>query len=176
MADARSIALACATEATLWADIRARAQAVAHNIRCIEIGKQLGSQSITVWIGDGTNFPGQQSLSGMFSNYLDAMRDIYAALPADWSMFIEHKMYEPAFYSTVISDWGSSLIAAQSLGDKAKCLVDLGHHAPDHAALLELIEHPGDLFQRTQRRGDRLELATLGQVHHFTQLLQRTHV
>jgi L-rhamnose isomerase/sugar isomerase len=108
-----------------------RAQAVAHNIRCIEIGKQLGSQSITVWIGDGTNFPGQQSLSGMFSNYLSAMADIYAALPPDWSMFIEHKMYEPAFYSTVISDWGSSLIAAQTLGDRAKCLVDLGHHAPN---------------------------------------------
>ena len=108
-----------------------RAQAVAHNIRCIEIGRQLGSQSITVWIGDGTNFPGQQSLTRMFENYLDAMADIYAALPADWSMFIEHKMYEPAFYSTVISDWGSSLIAAQTLGDKAKCLVDLGHHAPN---------------------------------------------
>ncbi|MBL9050685.1 MAG: L-rhamnose catabolism isomerase [Tabrizicola sp.] len=108
-----------------------RAQAVAHNIRCIEIGKQLGAQAITVWIGDGTNFPGQQSLTRMYENYLSAMQDIYAALPADWSMFIEHKMYEPAFYSTVISDWGSSLIAAQTLGHKAKCLVDLGHHAPN---------------------------------------------
>ena len=108
-----------------------RAQAVAHNIRCIDIGKQLGSQAITVWIGDGTNFPGQQSLTRMFEHYLGAMEEIYAALPSDWSMFIEHKMYEPAFYSTVISDWGSSLIAAQTLGDKAKCLVDLGHHAPN---------------------------------------------
>lgn len=108
-----------------------RAQAVEHNLRCIEIGRALGSRAITVWIGDGTNFAGQQSLSGMFENYLSAMSRIYDALPDDWSMFIEHKMYEPAFYSTVISDWGSSLIAAQTLGPKAKCLVDLGHHAPN---------------------------------------------
>lgn len=108
-----------------------RAQAVAHNLECIEIGRALGSTALTVWVGDGTNFPGQQSLSGMFEAYLSAMENIYDALPADWTLFIEHKMYEPAFYSTVISDWGSSLIAAQSLGPKAKCLVDLGHHAPN---------------------------------------------
>lgn len=108
-----------------------RAQAVAHNIECIEIGKALGSTALTVWIGDGTNFAGQQSLSRMFENYLSAMEEVYAALPANMAMFIEHKMYEPAFYSTVISDWGSSLMAAQALGPKAKCLVDLGHHAPN---------------------------------------------
>jgi L-rhamnose isomerase/sugar isomerase len=67
----------------------------------------------------------------MFENYLSAMEQVYAALPPDMAMFIEHKMYEPAFYSTVISDWGSSLMAAQALGPKAKCLVDLGHHAPN---------------------------------------------
>ena len=67
----------------------------------------------------------------MFGDYLDAMAQIYAALPPGMAMFIEHKMYEPAFYSTVISDWGSSLIAAQTLGPQAKCLVDLGHHAPN---------------------------------------------
>ena len=70
-------------------------------------------------------------MTTMFDNYLDAMGQIYAGLPRNWSMFIEHKMYEPAFYSTVISDWGSNLIAAQSLGPQAKCLVDLGHHAPN---------------------------------------------
>ena len=109
----------------------ARAQAVAHNIECVEIGAKLGAPALTVWIGDGTNFPGQQSLSAMFENYLSAMEEIYAALPGSMEMFIEHKMYEPAFYSTVISDWGSSLMAAQALGPKAKCLVDLGHHAPN---------------------------------------------
>jgi L-rhamnose isomerase / sugar isomerase len=109
----------------------ARAQAVAHNVECIEIGRALGAPALTVWIGDGTNFPGSQSLSGMFETYLKAMEQVYAALPDSMAMFIEHKMYEPAFYSTVISDWGSSLMAAQHLGQKAKCLVDLGHHAPN---------------------------------------------
>lgn len=108
-----------------------RQQAVEHNIECIEIGHKLGSTALTVWIADGTNFPGQQSLTKSFDNYLEACAQIYAALPKNWLMFLEHKMYEPAFYSTVIADWGSSLLAAMELGDKAKCLVDLGHHAPN---------------------------------------------
>lgn len=108
-----------------------RQQAVEHNLECIEIGQKLGSTAITVWIADGTNFPGQQSLSRMFENYLSACEQIYAGLPKNWLLFLEHKMYEPAFYSTVISDWGSSLMAAQHLGPQAKCLVDLGHHAPN---------------------------------------------
>jgi L-rhamnose isomerase/sugar isomerase len=113
------------------ADALTRHQAIEHNLECIEIGQKLGSTALTVWVGDGTNFPGQQNMGRMFENYLDAMRQIYEGLPNDWTMYIEHKMYEPAFYSTVISDWGSSLIAAQSLGAQAKCLVDLGHHAPN---------------------------------------------
>ncbi|MDX2276634.1 MAG: TIM barrel protein [Hyphomonadaceae bacterium] len=112
-------------------DAETRAQAIEHNIACIEIGQKLGSKALTVWIGDGTNFPGQQSLAKSFERYLDSTAQIYSALPGDWRMLIEHKMYEPAFYSTVISDWGSSLIAAQQLGPKAQCLVDLGHHAPN---------------------------------------------
>ncbi|MCW1403450.1 L-rhamnose catabolism isomerase [Novosphingobium sp. MW5] len=112
-------------------DAGARAQAVEHNIECIEIGKQLGSTDLTVWVGDGTNFPGQQDFARSLDRYLDAASEIYAALPDDWRMLLEHKMFEPAFYSTVISDWGSSILAAQELGPKAKCLVDLGHHAPN---------------------------------------------
>ncbi len=108
-----------------------REQAVAHNIECIEIGRQIGSTALTVWVGDGSNFPGQQDFSRSFDRYLDAAAEVYAALPADWQMLLEHKMFEPAFYSTIISDWGSSLMAAQTLGPKAKCLVDLGHHAPN---------------------------------------------
>lgn len=108
-----------------------RQQAVDHNIECIEIGKQIGSNSLTVWVGDGTNFPGQQDLGRSFDRYLEGAAKIYAALPADWKMMLEHKMFEPAFYSSVISDWGSSLMAAQQLGDQCKCLVDLGHHAPN---------------------------------------------
>jgi L-rhamnose isomerase / sugar isomerase len=108
-----------------------RQQAVEHNIECIDIAQKLGSTALTVWIADGTNFPGQQSLTKSFDNYLEACSQIYAALPKNMLMFLEHKMYEPAFYSTVISDWGSSLMAALHLGEKAKCLVDLGHHAPN---------------------------------------------
>ena len=112
-------------------DAGARAQAGEHNIECIEIGRQLGSTDLTVWVGDGTNFPGQQDFTRSLDRYLDATSEIYAALPADWRMLLEHKMFEPAFYSTVISDWGSSILAAQELGPKAKCLIDLGHHAPN---------------------------------------------
>ena len=108
-----------------------RQQAVEHNIECIEIGRKLGSNALTVWVGDGTNFPGQQDLGRSLDRYLDAAAQVYAALPDDWRMLLEHKMFEPAFYSTVISDWGSSILAAQTLGPKAQCLVDLGHHAPN---------------------------------------------
>lgn len=112
-------------------DARVRAQAVAHNIECIEIGRKLGSKALTVWIADGSNFAGQSNLSKALDRYVDAMREIVAALPADWRVFLEHKLYEPAFYSTVISDWGTSFAVAQELGPKALCLVDLGHHAPN---------------------------------------------
>lgn len=108
-----------------------RAQAVEHNIECIEMGKTLGSNALTVWIGDGANFPGQTHMGKQFDRYMDSMKSIYDALPADWQIFSEHKIYEPAFYSTVVQDWGTSLMIAQELGEKAKCLVDLGHHAPN---------------------------------------------
>jgi L-rhamnose isomerase / sugar isomerase len=108
-----------------------RDQAIAHNIECIQLGRALGSKALTVWVGDGTNFPGQQQLGESLDRYLSSARLIYAALPDDWRMFLEHKLYEPAFYSTVISDWGTSILAAKELGPKAQCLVDLGHHAPN---------------------------------------------
>ena len=85
-----------------------RDQAIAHNIDCIHLGVALGSKAITVWIGDGANFPGQQNQTRAFDRYLDSTSQIYAALPGDWRMFMEHKLYEPAFYSTVISDWGTN--------------------------------------------------------------------
>jgi L-rhamnose isomerase/sugar isomerase len=107
-----------------------REQAVQHNIDCIQLGKALGSNALTVWIGDGTNFPGQQQFSDSLDRYLESARKIYAAIPDGWRMFIEHKLYEPAFYSTVISDWGTNILVAKELGEKARCLIDLGHHAP----------------------------------------------
>lgn len=112
-------------------DRAVRAQAIEHNVECIRIGEQIGSHAITVWVGDGTNFPGQQDLRRSLDRYLESASEIYAALPVGWRMLLEHKLYEPAFYSTVISDWGSSILVAQQLGSKARCLVDLGHHAPN---------------------------------------------
>lgn len=112
-------------------DAATRAQAVEHNLECIEIGNAIGSKALTVWIGDGSNFPGQSNFTRQFERYLDSMRDIYKALPDDWRLFSEHKMYEPAFYSTVVQDWGTNYLIAQTLGEKAFCLVDLGHHAPN---------------------------------------------
>lgn len=113
------------------ADAAVRAQAVEHNLECIEIGEQIGSSALTVWIGDGSNFPGQVNFRSSFERYLDAMKEIYAGLPEGWRLFSEHKMYEPAFYSTVVQDWGTNYLIAQELGEKAFCLVDLGHHAPN---------------------------------------------
>jgi L-rhamnose isomerase/sugar isomerase len=113
------------------ADQATRNQAIEHNLECIEIGKTIGSKALTVWIGDGSNFPGQTNFADQFGNYLDSMKAIYAALPDDWRIYTEHKMYEPAFYSTVVQDWGTNYIIARELGEKAFCLVDLGHHAPN---------------------------------------------
>ena len=108
-----------------------RDQAIEHNLECIEIGKTIGSKALTVWIGDGSNFPGQVNFTSQFEHYLDSMKSVYAALPDDWRIYTEHKMYEPAFYSTVVQDWGTNYLIAKELGDKAFCLVDLGHHAPN---------------------------------------------
>lgn len=108
-----------------------RRQAIEHNLECIEIGQKIGSRALTVWVGDGSNFAGQINFRYALENYLESMREIYSAVPDDWRLFIEHKFYEPAFYSTVINDWGTNYICARELGDRAFCLVDLGHHAPN---------------------------------------------
>ncbi|PRD43846.1 L-rhamnose catabolism isomerase [Phyllobacterium phragmitis] len=112
-------------------DAAVRAQAVEHNIECIEIGEAIGAKALTVWVGDGSNFPGQSNFTRSFERYLASMGEVYKALPEDWRIFSEHKMYEPAFYSSVVQDWGTNYLIASTLGDKAFCLVDLGHHAPN---------------------------------------------
>jgi len=113
------------------ADRSVRKQAIEHNIECIELGEKIGSKALTVWVGDGSNFAGQSNFRHALERYLESMREIYAAVPSDWRLFLEHKLFEPAFYSTVINDWGTSYYCARELGDKATCLVDLGHHAPN---------------------------------------------
>ena len=108
-----------------------RKQAVDHNIEVIKQGIELGSNSLTVWLADGSNFPGQLNFRRAYENTLESLQEIYAALPADWKLFLEYKCAEPNFYSTTVADWGQSYSYVQKLGDKAKTLVDLGHHLPN---------------------------------------------
>lgn len=112
-------------------DAAVRRQAVEHNLECLELGKKLGARSHTIWIGDGGNFPGQIHMRKALERYLESTRQVYGALPEGWKLYIEHKLYEPAFYSTVIADWGTSYYCVRELGDRAFSLVDLGHHAPN---------------------------------------------
>jgi len=108
-----------------------RKQAIDHNIEVIRHGIELGSNSLTVWLSDGSCFPGQLNFRKAFQNTLEGLQEIYAALPADWKMFVEYKAFEPNFYSTTVGDWGQSLLYASKLGPKAYTLVDLGHHLPN---------------------------------------------
>lgn len=112
-------------------DKGARQQAVEHNKEVIQIGKKLGSNSITVWLADGSSFPGQHNFQTALSNTQDSLKEIYKTLDDNWKLFIEYKPYEPYFYSTVIQDWGTSFMLANECGDKAYTLVDLGHHLPN---------------------------------------------
>jgi L-rhamnose isomerase / sugar isomerase len=112
-------------------DKKVRDQAIAHNIEVIKQGEALGSKSLTVWLADGSSFPGQLNFREAFQNTLASLKEIYAALPADWKMFVEYKSNEPNFYSTTVADWGQSLLYVTKLGPKAYTLVDLGHHLPN---------------------------------------------
>jgi L-rhamnose isomerase / sugar isomerase len=144
-----------------------REQAVAHNRHCIEIGLALGARAHSVWIGDGGNFPGQLHFRRALDRYLDSLRGIYAALPPTWRLFIEHKLYEPAFYSTVLNDWGVSYYCARELGDRAYSLVDLGHHAPNVnvemvvARLIQFGKLGGFHFNDSQYGDDDLDAGSL---------------
>ncbi len=108
-----------------------RKQAIDHNIEVIKQGVELGSKSLTVWLSDGSCFPGQLNFRKAFQNTLEGLQEIYAALPADWKVFVEYKAFEPNFYSMTVGDWGQSLLYANKLGDQAYTLVDLGHHLPN---------------------------------------------
>ncbi|MDP9229172.1 MAG: TIM barrel protein, partial [Bacteroidota bacterium] len=112
-------------------DKAVRRQAIDHNIEVIKYGKELGSESLTVWLADGSSFPGQLNFRKAFQNTLDGLQQIYNALPGNWKMFVEYKAYEPNFYSMSVGDWGQSYLYASKLGPKAYTLVDLGHHLPN---------------------------------------------
>ncbi len=112
-------------------DKAVRKQAVEHNIEVIKHGVELGSEAITVWLSDGSNFPGQLNFRNAFSNVLESLQEVYAAMPENWKMFVEYKCYEPNFYSMTVGDWGQSYLLCSKLGPRASVLVDLGHHLPN---------------------------------------------
>ncbi|MDQ6813076.1 MAG: TIM barrel protein [Bacteroidota bacterium] len=112
-------------------DKAVRKQAIDHNIEVIKYGVELGSESLTVWLADGSNFPGQLNMRKAFQNTLESLQEVYAALPGNWKIFVEYKPFEPNFYSTTVGDWGQSFLYASKLGEKAFTLVDLGHHLPN---------------------------------------------
>src|SRR6478609_143773 len=112
-------------------DKAVRKQAIEHNIEVIKYGVELGSESLSVWLSDGSCFPGQLNFRKAFQNTLESLQEVYAALPDHWKMFVEYKAYEPNFYSTTVGDWGQSLLYTNKLGPKAYTLVDLGHHLPN---------------------------------------------
>ncbi|HMC84616.1 MAG TPA: TIM barrel protein [Chitinophagaceae bacterium] len=112
-------------------DKKVRQQAIDHNIEVIKHGIALGSNSLTVWLSDGSSFPGQLNFRKAFQRTLEGLKEIYAALPDKWKMFVEYKAFEPNFYSMTVGDWGQSLLYANKLGPKAYTLVDLGHHLPN---------------------------------------------
>jgi L-rhamnose isomerase / sugar isomerase len=109
-------------------DKAVRQHAIDHNIEVIKHGVELGSKSLTVWLSDGSCFPGQLNFKRAFQNTLESLQQVYHALPANWKMFIEYKAFEPNFYSMTVGDWGQSYLYAAKLGPKAYTLVDLGHH------------------------------------------------
>ncbi len=112
-------------------DAKVRRQAIDHNIQVVEYGEALGSKSLTVWLADGTSFPGQHNFRKAHQHTQSSLKEIYNAMPDDWKLYIEYKPYEPNFYSMVIPDWGTSLAFAQECGPRAHTLVDLGHHLPN---------------------------------------------
>lgn len=112
-------------------DKATRKQAIDHNIEVIRHGVDLGSKALTVWLADGSCFPGQLNFRKAWQRTYESLQEIYAALPSDWKVYVEYKAFEPNFYSMSVGDWGQSYLYTSKLGPQAYTLVDLGHHLPN---------------------------------------------
>jgi L-rhamnose isomerase/sugar isomerase len=140
-------------------DKAVRDLAIEHNKEVIDLGVDLGSKALTVWLADGINHPGQADHRTQFEHVAEGLRAIHDHLPDEWQMYTEHKPYEPAFYATVNFDWGSSLLLAQAAGPKASCLVDLGHHLPNAnieqiVSRLAMVDRLGGFHFNDSKYGD----------------------
>jgi L-rhamnose isomerase/sugar isomerase len=110
-------------------DERVRRKALEHLLECVSIAAALGSTAQSLWFADGTNYPGQDDLGARRRRLVASLEEVYAALPADQELLVEYKPFEPSFYATDLADWGSALLVCEKLGERARVLVDLGHHA-----------------------------------------------
>jgi L-rhamnose isomerase/sugar isomerase len=106
-----------------------RAKAVRAIVECCEIAAATGSNAVKVWLGDGTNYPGQDDLRWRRHRLVEGLREVYPHLPDGVRMYLEYKLYEPALYSTDVQDWGQSLSVCRAVGERASVCVDTGHHA-----------------------------------------------
>jgi L-rhamnose isomerase/sugar isomerase len=106
-----------------------RRKATDHLLECIGVAEEVGSDILSLWFADGTNYAGQDSLVERRHRMQDSLTETYEAVPEGMRMLLEYKFFEPAFYHTDLSDWGAALTMCQKLGERAKVLVDLGHHA-----------------------------------------------
>lgn len=106
-----------------------RGKAVAHIQECCEIASQTGSSVVKVWLADGTNYPGQDDFRARRRRLIESLGEIYAAVPSGARLFLEYKLYEPAFYHTDVQDWGQALTVCEHVGERAQACVDTGHHA-----------------------------------------------
>ena len=118
-------------------DAGIRAKALEHLLECVGIASELGSTAQSLWFADGTNYPGQDDLAARHERMVDCLSELYAALPAEQELLLEYKFFEPAFYATDIPDWGTAMLICQRLGERARVLVDMGHHA--HGTNVEMI-------------------------------------
>ena len=109
-------------------DPEVRAKALAHCRECVEIAREVESEVISLWLADGTNYPGQDDLRDRHARLLSGLEEIYAALPDGMRLLVEYKFFEPGFYSTDLPDWGTAALACRRLGPQAQVLVDTGHH------------------------------------------------
>jgi L-rhamnose isomerase / sugar isomerase len=109
-------------------DAAVRAKAVAHCRECIAIAEELGSTIVSLWLADGTNYPGQDDLRDRHARLVEGLEQVYSELPDGMRLLVEYKFFEPAFYSTDLPDWGTAALVCRRLGPKAQVLVDTGHH------------------------------------------------
>jgi L-rhamnose isomerase/sugar isomerase len=125
-------------------DAAIRAKAVRHHLDCIHIMRETGSADLKIWLPDGTNYPGQDSLRGRQERLAESLREIYDAMDAGQRLLLEYKFFEPYFYAMDVPDWGTSLLHCLALGERAKVVLDTGHHAPGtniEFIVMQLLRH-----------------------------------